>query len=97
MIGKELDTDNVLEARSEEVESIHTSKLYNQVPRPKAKGLGAKVVSARWVEINTGDTKCQNCRSRLVAREIKRANIPDLFAAIPARGHESVTVHAVVQ
>ena len=81
--GKELDSGKVVKARNEEVAYIHKSKLYTKVPRSKAKGLGAKVISVRWTDINNGDIECPNYRSRLVARETKRDNRPDLFAATP--------------
>ena len=49
----------------------------------KAKGLKAKVISVRWIDINKGDSTAENYRSRLVAREIKTNGRPDLFAATP--------------
>ena len=81
--GKDLDPARVVEARNEEVAYIHKSNLYTKVPRAKAKALGAKVISVRWIDINKGDTDCPNYRSRLVAREIKRDTRTDLFAATP--------------
>ena len=68
--GKGLEPGKVLKARQEEAAYIHKSKLYKKVPRSKAKGLGAKVISVRWIDINKGDAECPNCRSRLVAGEI---------------------------
>ena len=53
------------------------------MPRRKATKLEAKVISARWLDINKGDAILENYRSRLVAREIKKDDRPDLFAATP--------------
>lgn len=81
--GRELNAAKVREARALEVQYIHKTKLYTKVPRDKAKQLSAKVISVRWVDINKGDADTENYRSRLVAREIKRDNRLDLFAATP--------------
>ena len=81
--GQALDPKKVTEARREEVAYIHDSKLYTKVPRAKAKKLGAKVISVRWIDINKGDNDNENYRSRLVAREIKKDGRPDLFAPTP--------------
>ena len=53
------------------------------MPRSKAKSLGKKVITVRWIDINKGDAVDTNYRSRLVAREIKTDVRPDLFAATP--------------
>ena len=42
-----------------------------------------KVLPVRWLDINNGHAVVENYRSRLVAREIKRDDRPDLFAATP--------------
>ena len=81
--GKELDPNKVAKARAEEVEYISKTNLYTKVPRSKAKQCKAKVITVRWIDINKGDNINENYRSRLVAREIKTNNRPDLFAATP--------------
>lgn len=53
------------------------------MPRRKATDLGGKVISVRWIDISKGDEVLENYRSRLVAREIKKDDRPDLFAATP--------------
>ena len=50
--GAELDASEVRGARREEVEYIHKTNLYTKVPRNKAKALGAKVITVRWIDIN---------------------------------------------
>ena len=66
--GKELDPDKVTAARQEEVAYIHKTRLYTKVPRDKAKKLGAKIITVRWIDISKGDNEHENYRSRLVAR-----------------------------
>ena len=40
-------------------------------------------MSVRWVDTNKGSDEEPNYRSRLVGREIKTSDRPDLFAAMP--------------
>ena len=42
-------------AMAEEVEYIHKTNLYTQVPRSKAIQLGATIITVRWVDIKKGD------------------------------------------
>ena len=44
---------------------------------------GKKPIAVRWVDVNKGDDEDPNYRSRLVGREIKTDDRPDLFAATP--------------
>ena len=81
--GAELDPKEGRKAGQEEVEYIHKSRLYTKVPRSKAKSLGAKVTTVRWIDINQGDTQSPNYRPRLVAREINTNKRMDLFVATP--------------
>ena len=60
--------------------------VYSKVPRSEAVTNGCKVISTRWTDINKGDDKKPNCRSRLVGKEIKRDKRLDLFAATPPPG-----------
>lgn len=84
MSGRELDPGNFRKARAEEFEYIHKSNLYTKVPRRKALEAGSKVISVSWLYINKGDAIVENYRSRLVARDIKRGDRSDLFAATPS-------------
>ena len=49
------------------------------------KATGRKPIGLRWVDINKGDSTQPNCRSRLVAKELKGNDTdrPDWFAATP--------------
>ena len=44
---------------------------------------GKGPIGTRWIDINKGDVKEPELRSRLVAKEIKRDNRDDMFAATP--------------
>ena len=44
---------------------------------------GKAPIGTRWIDINKGDEKAPEYRSRLVAQEIKRDKREDLFAATP--------------
>jgi hypothetical protein len=57
--------------------------VYEKVPRRRAAADGCKVITTRWLDINEGDGKRPNYRSRLVGREIKMDSRLDLFAATP--------------
>ena len=62
--------------------------VWEVVPEDECwKRTGKNAFSARWVDINKGDDKCPNYRSRYVAREIKSqhgcALRDGLFAAMP--------------
>ena len=81
--GQELDSKMVRAAREEEVKYIRKTNLYAKVPRTLAKAEKAKIITVRWIDINKGDDKTPNYRSRLVAREIKKDGRPDLLAATP--------------
>lgn len=45
--------------------------------------MGAKMITTRWIDVNKGDIDNLDYRSRLVGREIKRDQRPDLFVATP--------------
>ena len=53
------------------VVSIHNTHLYTKAQRSNAESLGARVVTARWIDIDEGDAILENYRSRLVSREAK--------------------------
>ena len=44
---------------------------------------GKRPIGTRWVDTNKGDKLNPKIRSRLVAQEINRSNMPELFAATP--------------
>ena len=73
----------VKKARMEEMRELNKHKVYEKVPRWRAKEAGGKVVTTRWIDINKGDGQNPNYRARLVGREIKMDKRLDLFAATP--------------
>ena len=46
--------------------------------------MGCKVITAKWVDTNKGDTSRPNFRTRLVGREVKYDKRLDLFSATPS-------------
>ena len=77
--GEHLESSRVKEARKTEVELVEGRKVWKAVPRTK----DMKVISTRWVDINEGGQAKPNYRSRLVARELKKDTLSELFAAMP--------------
>ena len=55
--------------------------VYTKVPRAHAGD--NEIITTRWIDTDTGDAENPNRRSRLVGREIKTDERPDLFAATP--------------
>ena len=81
--GRELDPDLVAAAQLEEVDYFKRLNAYRKVPRTQVKETGGKMLSTRWVRTNKGDDVTPEYRCRLVAREIKRSNTVEMFAATP--------------
>ena len=57
--------------------------VYRKVKRSWVRERGEKVIGVRWIDINKGDTLNPDYRSRLVAKDFKKGDRPDLFAATP--------------
>ncbi len=78
---------NSTQARSEthELKKWHTytRPICTQVAGSTAPDLGATIISVTWIDINTDEEIFDNYKSRFVAREIKKDDRPDLFAAFP--------------
>ena len=84
MSGKELDPRLVSKARLEDMEEFRKHKVYVKVRIEEClRKTGKKPIGSRWVDINKGDESDPEYRSRLVAKEIKKDNSQDLFAATP--------------
>ena len=69
--GAILDPEAVKKAREEELKWIRGEQVYERVPAELAQG--HQLLRVKWVDINKGDADHVRIRSRLVAREIKRA------------------------
>ena len=88
LTGQVLDPKLVAEARSNEVKALIEMGVWEAVPEAQClERTGRKPISARWVDINKGDDRSPNYRSRYVAREIRQqhggALRDGLFAAMP--------------
>ena len=81
LTGLPLDGDMVRAARKLEMDFFRKKAVYTKVPRSQTNG--HKVIAVRWVDINKGDDKRPDYRSRLVAKEINTHKRLDLFAATP--------------
>ena len=79
--GKYLDKTLAIKARCLEIEFFRKMGVYTKVPRSQAGD--AKVITTRWLDTDKGDADAPNYRARLVGREIKTDERPDLFAATP--------------
>ena len=84
MSGKELKADLVEAARAEEIATVKKMHVWVKVDREQCfRETGRPPIKLRWVDVNKGDCSKPNYRSRIVAKEIKTHNRPDLFAATP--------------
>ena len=80
----ELNIDMVKSARAAEMEYFHKMKVYRKVPIQKCRDeTGRMPIKVRWIDTNKQDEKNPRYRSRLVAKEFKRYNNPDLFTGTP--------------
>ena len=71
-------------ARHEEMEVFAKFLVYTKVPLQDAYHFtGKSPIGTKWVDVNKGDENEPEYRSRLVAKEIKRRNDEDIFAATP--------------
>ena len=71
-------------ARREEIQYFKDMSVYRKVPREKCwQVTGKGPIQVRWADVNKGDGRAPNYRSRLVAKEFKTSVNPDLYAATP--------------
>ena len=88
LTGRELVTENVREARLDEVRALQHNGVREVVLRAmNVERTGRPPIRGRWVDVNKGDDMKQNYRSRYVAGEIKSlhggASREGTFAAMP--------------
>ena len=88
MTGKELDYDEVIKARMDEIDGLRDTQVWEVVPREICfERTGKGPIRGRWVDINKGDDINKVYRSRYVAMEIKSQHGGNsregLFAAMP--------------
>ena len=81
---KALDPVEVSKARAKEMEYVRGMKVYEVVDiRECLRMTGRPPIKSRWIDINKGDDKNRNYRSRWVAKQFKTNNDFELFAATP--------------
>ena len=78
-----LDPKLVKEARQLEMAYFEAMKVYERVPRSVQRACGGKVIKTRWIDINKGDARRPNYRSRLVGKEFNTYADDSLYAATP--------------
>ena len=85
MSGTLLNMKLVKSAREEEMVEVRKHSVYMKVPISQClEETGAHPIGTRWIDVNKGDDKNVEYRSRLVAQELKRFSwADDLFAATP--------------
>ena len=82
--GNQLNSDEVIKARLDEIKQLHQHDVYDKVPLSECwQSTGRAPVKVKWIDINKGDNVNHEYRSRLVAKEIKMDKRLDLFAATP--------------
>ena len=73
-----------MQAREEVMKEFRKHDVYSKVPiRECLETTGRKPIGVKWVDVNKGDERRPEYRSRLVAKETKRDKREDLFAATP--------------
>ena len=82
--GRELNSELVKIARQEEMKEFAKHQVYEKVPIKECHDkTGQNPIGTRWVDINKGDDKHPEYRSRLVAQELNQYKRDDIFAATP--------------
>ena len=82
--GQRLDPKLMVQARREEIAYFRQMGVYEKVDIAESwRETGKAPIAVRWVDINKGDTKEPNYRSRLVAKEFNTGVCPELYAATP--------------
>ncbi len=82
--GQPLRADLVRAARKLELEYFEAKGVWERRPRSEALArTGRAPITVRWIDTNKGDDDHPNYRSRLVAREIRRAGENPIFAPTP--------------
>ena len=67
--GKQLDTDKVISARSDEMAYFKKHRVYRKVPMSLCYEVTGKApISTRWIDINKGDTQNPTYRSRFCCK-----------------------------
>ena len=81
--GQALDAREVKKARRVELEHANRKKVWEKTTREEARRRGWRIIKTRWIDINKGDDRNPNYRSRLVGKEFNDGEVVALFAATP--------------
>ncbi len=82
--GQVLRSDLVRKAREEEMAYLVSKGVWEKVPRAEAlRRQGKPPITVKWVDVNEGDDEHPKYRSRLVAREVRRAWEATVFSPTP--------------
>ena len=85
LTGQVLKDALVREARAKELAFFHSKKVWVKIPKTVARTQGGhRPISVRWVDVNKGDDLTPNYRSRLVARQLKAADMSGKSYFAPA-------------
>ena len=80
--GGVLDKTEVIKARRLEMDFFKSMGVYRKIPRTQVPR-GQRIITTKWVDTNKGTATDPEYRSRLVGREIKTDERPNLFVATP--------------
>ena len=78
-----LDPEMAKAARRLEIAYAEKKPVCEKIPRRLAKERGWEIVRSRWIDINKGDDKKPNYRSRMVGKEFNDSELEGLVAATP--------------
>ena len=81
--GKELKPEGVRKARALEIEHVNMKKVWRKISRAEATRQGCKFIGTRWVDVDKGDERSPDYRSRLVAKEFNTGQEDGLYASTP--------------
>ena len=62
---------------------FESMKVYDRVPRAEQQRCKGKLIKARWIDVNKGDSSNPNYRSRLVGKEFRTYVDDSLYASTP--------------
>ena len=84
VIGRELRRDLVEAGGAEELSAFKKMEVWRKLRREEYfQATGRAPIKFRWVDINKGDEIHPTYSSRIVAKEIKIDNRPELFTTTP--------------
>ena len=84
MKGGDLPAHLVYSARKRELKYLADRKVFEYYATNEAiKKSGRRPLRLKWIDVNKGDRKNYNIRSRLVCTEVRPRGVEAIFAATP--------------